>query len=110
MITEEIFTQAVSHRERLAGFLSEYRRFSGELADLERKIAEAKANEESALNDHSADEAEIADRITKTQNLQRVHASRLEHKRAQVFRSSKAGRIGVSLSPKVSLGARPVSC
>jgi hypothetical protein len=89
MTTEQIFTQAVSHRERLTGFLNEYRRFSDELAVPEQRCGQARADEDAAVNDDLADEDEVAERITKAQALQAVHSRRLDHKRAQVSEALK---------------------
>jgi hypothetical protein len=84
MTTEQIFTQAVSHRERLTGFLREYRESQTKLIEAEAKCASAKADEQSSLNDDESEETELFRRVSGAQVRFQVYSNRLVNEQARV--------------------------
>lgn len=81
MTTEQMETQTVTEVEKLKGHLGHYRRCSDEIADLEQKCGQAKADKAAALSDHSANEADIMKKVSEAKTHFEVYSDRLEGKR-----------------------------
>jgi hypothetical protein len=84
MTTEQMETQTITEAEKMRGHLYHYRRFSSELGELEKKIGQDRADESALLDNLGLDDEATADRLIRSQALQKVHESHLAAKRAQV--------------------------